>query len=380
MEIIKPEILVIGENIYSLFLSSLLIKSGFEPVILSQNKSAMLFNPMIKYIDKNSNLYRHLNIGELTEFLTSLSFSFQNDFSPIEVLYNTGDIVRCSTIYKNYNYLYESKNMSSKLIFVNIENLQDTIKVTLDNNSQWEIINLDILQKDRIYSIYELAATLEDDEEALKSLARDIRSKLVGNGGIIVLPPFLGIHKADKIYESLKSITGRKIFEALTLNPAVISKRFFNIQKGFEEKEGIEVIYDKIYKVYLEQDKINYITCNNYEIYPEIVVLISERFVEEGLTIRDNKVVEPIFNLPVFFTNSKNEISYFTEENIFASHNIFNCGIKINEGFVPLNIYGYQIFQNLYAGGSIILNSTDILKNLIDIYRLFQIIKERLSI
>lgn len=376
MEIIKPNILIIGENIYSIFLSYLLKNSGFDSIILSQNKSALLFNPIMRYYDKNSEAYKGLNTEKIKEFIKELCFVHFDDFSPIEALYISGDIVRCSALYKFYNYYEEAKRENTKITFVNIENLQDTITPIKEPDRQIELLKIRVLQKERIYSIYELASILENDNESLKAIAQELQENTGENRNIIVLPPILGVSNTERIREFLTHSLKRKIFEALTFNPVVISKRFFLLLEAFETKNDIKVIYDTITKIQTEYKEIKAITTQNYEIHPQKIILMSERFTEDGLTIKDNKVVEPLFNLPVFFTNHKNEISYFTEEDILDKHHIFSCGIKTDKYFMPIDIFNNTLFKNLYSVGSIVIDNPDILKNLSDTYRLFTILKE----
>ncbi|MCX7944579.1 MAG: hypothetical protein N2746_08735, partial [Deltaproteobacteria bacterium] len=259
------------------------------------------------------------------------------------------------------------------------ENMEGADRPSVGSVSGFALFNLRVLDKGRVYPAHELAYILENNIEGLKDLSAEIKKNISPRAYNIVLPPILGVSTSDKIIAFITESTGCKVFEAITFNNSIISNRFYHILKRYIEREGLKVIYDKIRKINKENDIITTITTDNFEICPEVVVLISERFVEEGLTIRENRVVEPIFNLPVFFNNSKNDISYFTEENIWGKHNIFSCGIKTDENFMPIDIYGDTVYKNLYSIGSIIINNLDPLKNLFDVFKLYTILRKRFN-
>ncbi len=377
MERLRPKVLILGENIYSAFLSVLLAKDNIETLILSPNRSAMLINPVLRYYSEDSFCIREQGPDRIKNFLQRISLSYSEDFRPLEVLYNTGDLIQCSAVYNSYNYYEESKKSNSKITFIDIENLQDSPASSLEKIKNQNSVKIRILKKDRIYSVYELASLLDNDREALKSIADEINKNSSPNDGLLVFPPFLGISGADEIRRFLSESTKKRVFEALTFNTAVVSKRFYGILSGYLRDNNINVFYDKIEKIEKEHQSVKAIQTKNYHIEPEIVILITERFIEEGLTIRENRVVETLFDSPVFFKKKKNEISYFTEEDIFGLHNIFSCGIKVDDNYLPVDIYGYPVLKNLYAAGSIILNKRNTLVNLLDTFRLYSVIKEK---
>lgn len=376
MERLRPKVLILGENIYSAFLSSLLVQDNIESFILSPNRSAMLINPIYRYYN-DVFCQKENGSDRIKDFLQRISLSYSEDFGPLETLYITDDIIKCSAVYNSYNYYEESKKNNSRITFINIENLQDSFIPLLKESQKSDSIKIRILKKDRIYSLYELASILENDREALKTIADEINKSSNTSNSILVFPPVLGISGEDKIRSFLSELTQKKTFEALTFSTAVVSKRFYGILSGYLKGHKVNVIYEKIEKIETEHKFIKSVQTKNYCIEPEIVILITERFVEEGLTIRENKVVEPFLGLPVFFTRKKNEISYFTDEDIFGQHNIFSCGIKVNENYIPIDIFGNTVLENLYAAGSIILNNRDALSNLLKTFRLYTIIKEK---
>ncbi|MCX7958452.1 MAG: hypothetical protein N3B13_05330 [Deltaproteobacteria bacterium] len=377
METIKTKVLIIGENLFSLFLSRLLTEDKIESIIVSSNKSAMLINPLVKYYDINYFVNKNNFSDKIRNFLGDIMLSCSEGLKPLEALYTTGDIVNCSAIYRQHNYYEECKRENQKITFVHIENLQDITEPSANNN--FDSFKIKILHKDKIYSVSELASILDREDEGLKNLADEINKYRKESNSLLVLPPVLGMSRTEYITDYLSKDTGSRIFEALTFNPTVITRRFYNILRKYREKENIKVIYENIIKTKIEHKYIKNITTDNYQITPEIVILASERFVEGGLSIRENKVCEPLFNLPVFFRKNKNDISYFTEEDILGSHNFLSCGIKTDDNFKPVDIFGYPSYQNLCSIGSIIINNQDILKNLCDVGILFSIIKNTLS-
>jgi len=372
MEIVKTDILIIGENINSFYLSSLLKGHGRDILLLSQNRTSMLTNPVFRYYKENEGIYRSLN-KNISNLLTELGFYHKPFFSPVSVINPFGDITECAVILETHNFYEYAKESGLPLnlfIFENVENCPDIPKTDI---FKFEKTSLRVLNHNRLYTPYEVARILDEDSEAVLNIAKNIRQNLKDKS-VLVLPPILGIDKTEDIIKTIKEITQNDVFESIPLDPAIQSRRLFNRLNTKFERRGINRIYSKKLKVEGSNSRIKSIITDSLEIQPDTVVIMTERFIEEGLTIRDNKVVEPIFNLPVFFDRDKNELSYFTEEDIFADHNIYNCGIKVDESFSPLDIFNNTIFENLKCCGSIIKGQRDNLLSLYNTHRLSEIL------
>ena len=375
MEVRNTDILVVGENINSLYLCRILKNLGRDILLLSQNRAAMLTNPVFKYYEDNAERYKVLN-DSISKYLTELGIYHKPSFSPISVVNPFGEISEFTAISKTHNFYEYSTKSGSTLHFFIFENVENCLDVPESNIFKFEKLRLRVLDPNRMYSPYEVAKILDEDSEAVLSIAKNIKQNLKSNNSIAVLPPILGIETTDRIIQKIRENIDTEVFESIPLNPAVQSRRFYNTLDREFEKEGINRIYSRILQLEQNGSKITSIITERYEIRPRIVVLMTERFVEEGLTIRDNTVVEPIFNLPVFFDNNKNELPYFTEEDILADHNIYSCGIRIDESFSPLDIFNNTIFENLKCCGSIIKGNRDNLLTLYNTHRLSEILRD----
>ncbi len=374
MERIEVNTLIIGENLYSLYLTSLLKYDDDSTLILAPNKAAMLILPYFRYNDSHSHIYKERFSDEIGEFLRKNLISFNNDLSPLSVLHQSGRIINCSAVPDTLNYYQHANAENSRITFIDIDNLSGSAETDI---AGYETIRIRVLNENNMYSVFRYAEMLDSDEEVLRDLIRRLTDiKSMGNK-IIVLPPVLGIRNYDKIRNHITDATKKKIFEIFSVTTSVISRRFYLfMQKGFENNQG-KILYDRALSFECQNDIIKCLRTRSAEIYPKRVVLIQERFAEEGLTIEGNSVIESIFGLPVFFEDGRNEISYFTREGIFERHNIFSCGVRTDDEFCPLDIYGERIFRNLYVTGSIVLNKNDPMLNLCETERLYSILTRR---
>lgn len=374
MEKINTSVLILGENIYSTLLATLLKRAGLDLLILRENRASMLSNPIIRY--HKSEAMEGDDPVEIKGYLKRLGLEYREDLSPFEALFTTSDRIMCTAILKTYNYYEYANKTKAKMIFVEFENIQQTHRIIPGEG--YEIVRIKVFDRERLYTLYEIASLLDSELEPQIDLGRRIKERISAGNRIIILPPALGVLKHQSITSNLQNLLGCDIYEALTLTPQVVNMRFYKALCDLRRDEGIEVIEDRIKGFSATDKKINEIETENYIIYPKIVVLITERFIEGGLKIEKGRVLEPVLRIPVYFEKCKNELSYFAEEDLFGRHNIFECGIRTDENFTPLDLYGNTLFNNLFAAGSIVYKSQDVLSNLLKIIKLTGVIKWRL--
>jgi glycerol-3-phosphate dehydrogenase subunit B len=200
-------------------------------------------------------------------------------------------------------------------------------------------------------------ARLMERESFRENIGREIKKQL--NGEIRVgFPAILGMHNPIQVKDDLEEITGAKVFEIPILPPSIPGKRIFDrfkqwlIQKGVtfllgssvsnailqgRKCEGIEVLHPPVTNSY---------SADRY-------ILATGRFIGGGLKANDQKIFEPIFNLPLFQPESREgwfRNSFFSD----PPHPIYQSGILTDSSFRPIDERGDQILENLWVAGSIL--------------------------
>ncbi len=373
MDRLKTDILIIGENLYSIFLARLLKDTGAKILILSLVENT-LFNPILKFYSKHKESYATAYNRGITKYLDDLYLIYRENFSPIDILYSTNDIIKAVSLPRLNNYFEYSIKNSRRLLFVHIENLEYLFNLEEDGNKK--IYKSRLFNKDRIYSIYELTNLLESNEKALDELISFLKSIKIEEDEIFVLPPILGMNRTDEIISKIKNSINREVFELITPDSPVLLRRFYLRLKEMINKESVKQIKINTLRHESKDRLIKKIISKDYEIEAHKIILATGRYLEGGLTVKDNKVVEPLFNIPVFLGSDKNFITYFTREDILSPQPFLRCGIRVDNRFRPVNEAKEILFENLYSCGSIIENNFDVLINLSQIEEFAKTLKE----
>jgi glycerol-3-phosphate dehydrogenase subunit B len=200
-------------------------------------------------------------------------------------------------------------------------------------------------------------ARLIERESFRGSIGREIKNQLHGETHV-GFPAVLGMHNPIQVRDDLEEITGAKVFEIPILPPSIPGKRIFDcfrewlIQKGVtfllgysvsnailkrRRCEGIEVLHPPV---------INSYSADRY-------ILATGRFISGGLKADDEKIFEPIFNLPLFQPESREgwfRNSFFSD----PPHPICEAGILTDSSFRPLDERGDQILENVCVAGTIL--------------------------
>jgi glycerol-3-phosphate dehydrogenase subunit B len=202
-------------------------------------------------------------------------------------------------------------------------------------------------------------ARLMETKSFRENLGWEIKKQLNGESRI-GFPALLGIHDPVQVKDNLEEIIGSKVFEIPILPPSIPGMRIFNrfkewlIQKGVAFLQGYSVS-----KAHLEGKK-----CEGVEVlHPPVIasytadryILATGRFIGGGLKANNEKIFEPIFNLPLYQPKSREdwfEKSFFTN----LHHPIHQAGILTDSCFRPVNEREEPILENVWVVGSILSN------------------------
>ncbi len=200
-------------------------------------------------------------------------------------------------------------------------------------------------------------ARLMDRKSFRENIGTVIRKQLQGETRI-GFPALLGMHDPVQVKDDLEAIVGAEVFEIPILPPSIPGMRIFNCFKEWLIRKGVSFLLG--YSV--SRAIVNGKRCERVEIlHPPVntsfsadrYILATGRFIGGGLKADDQKVFEPILNLPLSQPPSREEWfgdSFFSD----LPHPLHHAGIITDASFQPVDGSGDAILENLWAAGSIL--------------------------
>jgi glycerol-3-phosphate dehydrogenase subunit B len=200
-------------------------------------------------------------------------------------------------------------------------------------------------------------ARLMEKKSFRESIGREIKKQLQDETRV-GLPALLGTHDPVQVKDDLEAIIGAKVFEIPILPPSVPGMRIFNCFKEWLIRKGVSFLLGYSVSKAVLRGK----NCERVEVlHPPVVasysadryILATGRFIGGGLKVDDEKVFEPIFNLPLSqppFREDWFRNSFFSG----LPHPIHDAGILTGASFQPVDGSGGMILENVWVAGSIL--------------------------
>ncbi len=200
-------------------------------------------------------------------------------------------------------------------------------------------------------------ARLMEDRSFAEKLGETIYQRMAGEK-YIGLPALLGFREPTAVVKTLESATGAEVFEIPMLPPSLPGMRVFHrfrehlMQKGVTfllgepvadtivrngRCEGIVVRHDPLAATY----------------HAERFVLATGRFLGGGLVAEMERVIEPLFHIPVSQPSRRGE---WFKERFFdqEAHPVHQAGIETATDLRPVDENGEIFLENLWAAGSVL--------------------------
>ncbi|NIO06145.1 MAG: anaerobic glycerol-3-phosphate dehydrogenase subunit B [Proteobacteria bacterium] len=207
-----------------------------------------------------------------------------------------------------------------------------------------------------IFKAASLASQL-DEESFRERVAARIRMALNGED-LVGFPAVLGLREAANVKMDLEARIGAQVFELSVLPPSIPGMRLFEIFKRRLQAGGVRMILG--FEVISAMRKNRYCHCvvlktpsgeRRYE--ADSFVLATGGLFGGGLRAERDRIVEPIFQLPV--AQPKSRKAWFHDE-LFGprSHPINRAGIRTDTRLNPIDENRRVILQNLFVAGSIL--------------------------
>lgn len=208
----------------------------------------------------------------------------------------------------------------------------------------------------------QLADALDDDEkldllcESLEKACKTHRP------GTLLIPPVLGLTRFDRA----KRIEKRLKFPVAELIPAqgsIPGRRLARLLQNEISDSGIGKVDGRVLGFRKQGDLLKALTIRHRnteteEIEGDAFVLATGKYLGGGIVGRTHKrVVEPIFNLPLFLDGRRTEKIFWgrvSDPNFIASQRFARLGLAVDELGRPKDRAGDICFDNLFAAGHIL--------------------------
>jgi glycerol-3-phosphate dehydrogenase subunit B len=200
-------------------------------------------------------------------------------------------------------------------------------------------------------------ARLMEKQSFRENIGREVKKQLQGETRV-GFPALLGMHDPLQVKEGLEEITGTKVFEIPILPPSIPGKRIFDRFKEWLLRKGVTFLLGyPVSNVTITERR-----CQAIEVLRSPVItsysadrfiLATGRFIGGGLKADSEKILEPVFNLPVRQPPSREGWfgnSFFGD----LPHPIHRAGVLTNASFQPVDEGGNVILENVWVAGSVL--------------------------
>jgi len=198
-------------------------------------------------------------------------------------------------------------------------------------------------------------ARLMESESFREAFGREVKEQMEGES-LIGFPALLGMRDPFRVKKDLEEMIGVVVFEIPTLPPSIPGMRIFRNLKEWLIQRGVTFLLGhSVTKADLCGKR-----CESIEVsHPPLsqsysadhFILATGRFISGGLKADEEKIYEPLFNLPLFQPGSRD--NWFANS-FFNDHPIHQAGILTDSSFRPVNEKREQILDNVWIAGSIL--------------------------
>ena len=192
-------------------------------------------------------------------------------------------------------------------------------------------------------------------------IGKEIRAQK-RNDTRIGLPATLGLRDPMEIKKDLEQIIEADVFEIPTLPPSLPGKRMFTRFKEWLIRNGTTWLLGH----FVSGATVSGRRCETIHISNPPVqtsysadrfILATGRFIEGGLTATRERIVDPIFDLPVSQPRSRE--GWFGKS-YFSDHPIHQAGVLTDSRLRPVDEKGAVILENVWIAGSILAHHDSI--------------------
>ena len=200
-------------------------------------------------------------------------------------------------------------------------------------------------------------ARLMDEPSFRERLGEALRQQMAGER-FIGLPSVSGLRDTAGVLKTLEEITGARVFEIPMLPPSIPGMRVFHRFRAELIAKGATFLMGHLVSgTNVKEGRCEGITIQNPPLATEYradrYILATGRFLGGGLWADMERIVEPLFHLPVFQPGERGK---WFSEHFFdpEAHPIHRAGIVTDADLRPVDDTGRVVLENVRAAGSIL--------------------------
>lgn len=195
-------------------------------------------------------------------------------------------------------------------------------------------------------------------EEGFRERVAGRIKTIVDGEKLIGFPAVLGLENAERVRLDMEARIGSQVFELPILPPSIPGMRLFEIfQKKLRAKGARMIVGFEVVSAIRKNGSCKGLalkTPSGERIHEaDSFVLATGGLFGGGLRAQHDRIVEPIFNLPV--AQPEGRKAWFRDELLGrGSHPISKAGVRTNSRLNPVDEKGRVVLENLFAVGSIL--------------------------
>lgn len=203
---------------------------------------------------------------------------------------------------------------------------------------------------------FEIAQRL-DEEAGFVPFAQALLSYLQGKVYThVIFPPVLGVVNTELIIKTLKRITGLNVAETLGSPITIPGIRLKNAMTQSCEAKGVQVLRGEVKSVLQQNGHIQALELesnrNIIRLDAKAFVLASGKYLGGGIK-SEGSARESIFNAELNIPPDT-KTNVYTKSDVLEKQMLWKVGLKTTDMFQAFSKGGVEVFQNLFAAGSVL--------------------------
>jgi len=183
----------------------------------------------------------------------------------------------------------------------------------------------------------------------------------IKNAQLVGLPAVLGLYRSQEIVAELEKLLGVPLFEIPTIPPSVPGLRLKEaFERGLRAKGVQYLSQNRAVAVRHQPDGYFEVdigrTAAEVTVKTRGIILATGRFIGGGLHADRKRIIETVFDLPVYQPGSRAE--WHRREFLHPlGHAVNQAGVEIDDAFRPLNGSRQPAFNTLFAAGALLAHN-----------------------
>ncbi len=248
-----------------------------------------------------------------------------------------------------------TSSWDKKTLIVGFEGFKDFSSNFIAKQLKWHGITIRIpeAKNHEISSLY--ISRLMERESFREMVGLEIKKNLNGESHI-GFPAILGLNDPVEIKTDLEQRIGAYVFEIPTLPPSIPGLRIYNRFREWLIDRDVKIISGyQVSKVSLNKRRCEGIFINNLKtsnfFTADRFILATGRFMGGGLIATRERIIEPLFDLPLSEPPTSEE---WFGKSFFDKHPIHMTGISTDSSLRPVLSGEELAFENLWIAGTIL--------------------------